>query len=160
MYENLSAEEAARALDEINRRTDQVIEKTLLPNWFWWVVAGLNVSLTAAIESDVPLVIGIGAGVFALGIIAVTSSLVVNALRHAQVRNNLLGTSGVLAILAFVALILAITLPAAFILDAADVPYGAVLTTALGGVVMAIGGPVLMRYLRRTMRKHRAGTTA
>ncbi len=160
MYENLSADEAARALAEINHRTDQVIEKTLVPDWFWWVVAGLNVGLTAAIESDEPLVIGIGTAVFALGITAATGLSVLNTLRHAQVRNNLLGPVGAVAIVGFVALVLAIALPAAFILDAADVPYSAVLASALGGVVTVIGGPVLMRFIRRTMRNHRAGGKA
>ncbi|KOV87205.1 hypothetical protein [Nocardia sp. NRRL S-836] len=160
MYENVSADDAARALDEINRRADQVIEKTLVPDWFWWVVAGLNVALTAALESETPLVIGIGTGLFVLGTVVVSGTLVTNALRHAQVRNNLVGANGVLAVLAFVALILAVTLPAAFLLDAADVPHAAVIVTAVSGVVMIIGGPVLMRYIRRTMRSHRAGTGA
>jgi hypothetical protein len=160
VYENVSADEAARALEEINHRTDQVIEKTLVPDWFWWAVAGLNVGLTAAVESERPLVIGIGTAVFVLGITAVTGLTVLNALRYAQVRNNLLGPSGAVAIVGFVALVLAITLPAAFVLDAADVPYSTVLATTLGGVVMVIGGPVLMRYVRKTMRNHRAGGKA
>ena len=160
MYENLSADDAARALDEIDRRTDQVIERTMVPTWFWWAIAGLNIGLTAAIESENPLVIGIGTTLFVLGIIAVSGILLVNAFRHAQVRTDLIGPAGVLAILGFVALILAIALPTAFVLDAADVPHAAVLATTVAGIVMVIGGPVLTRVIRRSTRTHRAGTTA
>ncbi|ANZ41740.1 hypothetical protein BBK82_43150 [Lentzea guizhouensis] len=156
MHENVSADDAARALDEISRRTEQVIEKTLVPNWFWWAVAALNVGLTAAVESGEPVVIGTGVTLFVLGISGVAGSLAIKTLRHAQVRNTLLGLRGALAVAGFILGIAAVTLPTAFALEAADVPYASIIATALAGVIMVIGGPMLMKYVRRTMRTHGA----
>lgn len=155
MYEGLKPDEAARALDEIDQRTDQVITKTLIPRWFWWVIAGLIVGLSAAVESREPLVIGIGTGLFVLGVVGATGWTVLGTLRHAQLRNDLLGPAGALAILGFVAVVLAVTLPTAFILEAAGMRYPATLSTVLGGVIMVVGGPVLMRFLRQIMLTHR-----
>ncbi|WP_028923228.1 hypothetical protein [Pseudonocardia acaciae] len=158
MGERPRPDEAARALDEIDRRADQVITRSLIPWWYWWAVAVLTVGLVAAVESREPLVIGVGTGVFVLGVPAATCAVVFGARRHAQPRGDLLGPGGALAIVGFVALVLAVTLPAAFALQAAGVRYPATLATALGGVVMVVGGPVLRRLLRQIMWTHRAGT--
>jgi hypothetical protein len=36
MGEQLSPGEAARALDEIQRRQQQVIDLAAIPAWYWW----------------------------------------------------------------------------------------------------------------------------
>jgi len=157
MNERLRPDEAARALTEIEQRQEQVIEVALTPAWFWWVNAGLMVGLSAAVESRRPLVIGIGTAVFVTGVLAATGRVVIGALRRAQLRNRLLPPVGVLAILAFVAAILAASLPTSFALDAAGVRYPATCGVLLGATVMAVGGPLLMRYLRRLMLAGRVG---
>jgi hypothetical protein len=103
------------------------------------------------------LTIGIGAGVFVLGILTVTGWVVIRTLRHAHLRGDLLGPAGALAIVGFAAAVIAVTLPTAFILQATGMRYPAVLATLLGAVVMVIGGPVLMRRLRHIMLTNRAG---
>ena len=65
--------------------------------------------------------------------------------------------AGVIAILGFVALVLAVTLPAAFALEAIGVRYPATLSTLTGGVLIVLGGPLLMRYLHRIMRANVTG---
>ena len=64
-----------------------------------------------------------------------------------------------MAILGFVALIVGGTLGLAFGLRGAGVPYPATLACAVGGTAMGLGGPVLMRALRRIMLGNRAGST-
>jgi hypothetical protein len=157
MYEGLSPDEATQALDEIDQRKEQVIERTLIPQWFWWAIAGLVVGLTAAVESREPLVIGIGAVVFAVGVVTVTSCVVIGTLRHAQLRRDLLGPAGALSIVGFVVAANAVTLLAAFVLQATGMRYPATLATLLGAVVIVAGGPVLMRRLRHIMLTNRAG---
>jgi cytochrome c biogenesis protein CcdA len=71
-------------------------------------------------------------------------------LRRAQPRNNV-SPAGVLAILGFVAVILAVTLPTGFALEAADVRYPATWGNVVAGALMVVGGPLLMRFLRHTM---------
>jgi hypothetical protein len=83
-----------------------------------------------------------------------TSALMV---RRAQPRTTLLGPAGVLAILGFVAAVLAVSLPTSFALDAAGVRYPATIGILPTAVCMVVGGPLLMRYLRRLMLTHRTG---
>ena len=96
---------------------------------------------------------------FVFGILIVIGRLVLGVLRRAQPRNDLLGPTGVLAILGFVAGVLAVTLPTSFVLKAAGVRYPATAGILLAGVLMVVGGPLLMRYLRRLMLEKRAGGT-
>jgi hypothetical protein len=69
----------------------------------------------------------------------------------------LLGPVGVLAILGFVAVVLAVSLPTAFALRAAGVRYPATGGVLAGAVLMVVGGPLLMRLLRRVMLANRSG---
>lgn len=156
MGDDMGPEEAARALAEIQRRQEQVIRLVGIPGWFWWAQAGLVVGLAAAIESRRPLVVGIGVTLFVVGLMAVIGRIVLGSVRHAQPRNDLVPPAGVLAILGFVALVLAVTLPSAFALQAAGVRYPATLGTLIGGTMIVVGGPLLTRYLLRIMR---AGVT-
>jgi hypothetical protein len=151
------ADDAARALVEIDHRQGQVIKLAMIPWWFWWALAVLEIGLTFAVESKRPLVIGIGVSVFVLGVLSVTGWVVVRMVRNAQPRNDLLGPGGALAIVGFVAVILAVTLPTAFLLQAAGTRYPATLATILGAAVMVAGGPVLMRFLRNLMLANSAG---
>ncbi|WP_157984730.1 hypothetical protein [Lentzea terrae] len=157
MADGLRPDDAARALAEIEQRRGQVIELAIIPWWFWWAIAGLQVGLVVAIESRQPLAIGIGTGGFVLGVLAATGWVMAGALRRAQPRNNLLGPVGVLAILGFVAAVLAVSLPTAFTLDANGIAHAALWGVLLGGVVMVVGGPLLMRFLRRIMLAGRSG---
>ena len=118
MSEKAHPDEAARALAQIRDRQEQVINVTVVPAWYWWLVGGLIVALPAAIESREPVTIGIGVTVFVLGILGGTGWVVRGAL-HVQPRNELLGGRGVMIILGFVALVLGITLAVAFGLEAA-----------------------------------------
>jgi hypothetical protein len=134
-----------RALTEIARPRAQVATLTIIPSWFWWATAVLMVGFSVAVETRRPLVIGIATAAFAFGVLIVTGRLVLGIVGHAQPRNDLLGPSGVLAILGFVAGILAVSLPTSFALKAAGVRYPATAGILLAGVFMVVGGPLLMR---------------
>jgi hypothetical protein len=157
MTNKVRPDEAAGALTEIARRRAQVVSLTIIPTWFWWAIAVLMVGFSGAVETRRPLVIGIATAAFVFGILIVTGRLVLGIVRRAQPRNDLLGPTGVMAILGFVAGILAVSLPVSFALDAAGVRYPATAGIFLAGVFMVVGGPLLMRYLRRLMLTHRAG---
>jgi hypothetical protein len=157
MHEELRPDEAARALTEIRQRQEQVIKLAIIPAWYWWAIAGLMVGFSAAIDSHRRLAIGIATSVFVIGVLAATGRIVIGGLRRAQPRNELLGPIGVLAILGFVATILAVSLPTAFALQAAGVRYAATLSVLVGAVLMVVGGPFLMRLLQRIMLAKRAG---
>jgi hypothetical protein len=158
MSGSLRPDEAAQALAEVGHRQEQVIKLAIIPTWYWWAIAGLMVGFSAAIDSQRPLAIGIGTSVFVIGVLAATGRVVIGTVWRAQPRNDLLSPIGVLAILGLVATVLAVSLPTAFALRAAGVRYPATWGVLLGAVVMAAGGPVLTRFLQRTMLRNRIGS--
>ncbi|WP_203906398.1 hypothetical protein [Rhizocola hellebori] len=157
MGEQLRPDEAARALAEIGQRQEQVIRLMRMPVWFWWVTAALMVGLTAAVESRRPIVVGIGVAVFVVGLVTMVLRIVLGSIRHAKPRNDLVPPAGVMAILGFVAVVLAVTLPAGFALKATGVSYPATLSMLLAAALLVGGGPLLTRYLHRVMRANVTG---
>jgi hypothetical protein len=158
MNEQLRPEEAAQALTEIRQRQQQVIDLAVLPTWYWWAIGALTVILAAGVDTNTPVAIGTTVAVFVLGVLAATGWALAGTLRHAQLRDGLVDRRGVAAILGFVGLTVGITLGLAFTLQATGVSYPATLAAVVGGLGMGIGGPILMRRLRRIMLANRAGS--
>jgi hypothetical protein len=159
MADEVRPDEAAGALTEIARRRAQVVNLTIIPTWFWWAVAILMVGFSIAAETRRPLVVGIATAAFVCGILLVTGRLVLGILRRVRPRNESLRPPGILAIVGFVAAILAVSLPTSLGLKAAGIHDAATVGVALAGAVMVIGGPLLMRYLRRMMLSTHPGGT-
>ncbi len=151
MNERPPPREAADALAEIRQRQEQVIDRALTPNWFWWAVGLLVVGFSTAVDTGNGLVIGIGTTVFVLGLCAAVGVVVMRTARDAQPRSALLGNAGALPIAGFVLGVLAVTLPATLVLGALDTPYAATWGSLVCAVLMGVGGPVLMRRVRTTM---------
>jgi hypothetical protein len=153
MSKQVRPDEAARALADIRRHQQPVIDLAMLPTWYWWVVAALVVGLSATVDAarHRPVVISLAAVAFTLIISGVTIRVVLGAWHRAQWRNDLLGRRGVLAILGFVGLVVGTTLGVAFALEAVGVRPSATLASLVGATVMITGGPVLTRILRRIM---------
>ena len=158
MNEQLRPEEAAQALTEIRQRQQQVIDLAVLPTWYWWAIGALMVVLAAGVDARTPVTVGIAVAVFVLGVLAATGWALAGTLRHAPLRNGLLDVRGVAAILGFVALIVGITLGIAFTLRTAGTSHPATLACLVGGLGLGVGGPRLMRLLRRIMLANRAGS--
>jgi hypothetical protein len=158
MNEQPRPEEAAQALTEIRQRQQQVIDLAVLPTWYWWAIGALTVILAAGVDTNTPVAIGTTVAVFVLGVLAATGWALAGTLRHAQLRDGLVDRRGVAAILGFVGLTVGITLGLAFTLQATGVSYPATLAAVVGGLGMGIGGPILMRRLRRIMLANRAGS--
>jgi hypothetical protein len=158
MSEQMSPGEAAQALDEIQRRQQQVIDLAIIPAWYWWAVGGLMVVLAAGVDIRTPAALGITVPVFVVGLLAATAWVIGRAFRHAQLRNDLLDGRGVLAIIGFVAVIVGGTIGLAFALRGAGVHYPATWACLAGGLVMGLGGPALNRWLRHVMLSNRAGS--
>lgn len=150
--------DAAQALAEIRRRQQQVIDQATVPGWYWWAVGALMVVLAVGVDIRTPAAIGVAVPVFAVGLLWATGVAVRGQFRHTRLRNGLLDGRAVAAILGFDALIVAGTLGFAFALRTAGIHYPATLACLAGGTVMGLGGPVLMRTLRRIMLGNRAGS--
>jgi hypothetical protein len=159
MSRDVGPDEAAGALTEIAQRRAQVVALTIIPTWFWWATAVLMVGFTFAVETGRPVAVGIGTAVFVLGILIVAGRLVLGIVGRAQPRKDSLAPIGVLAILGFVAGTLAVSMPTAFALRAAGFRYPGTAGTLVTALCLVVGGPLLMRYLRRLMLNRPAGGT-
>jgi len=158
MNEEPRTTDAAQALADIQRRQQQVIDQATIPGWYWWAVGALMVVLAAGVDVRTPVSLGAAIPVFVLGLLSATAVAVSGQFRQARLRNGLLDATGVAAILGFVALIVGGTLGIAFALRAGGIHYPATLACLAGGIAMGLGGPALMRTLRRIMLGNRAGS--
>jgi hypothetical protein len=149
--------EAADALAEIHKRQQQVIDKAIVPAWYWWAVGALMVVLAVGVDTRTQLALGITIPVFVVGMLASTGAAVRSQFLDARVHGGLLDGTGVISILVFTALIVGCTIGLAYGLRGAGVSYPATIACAAGGIAMGLGGPVLNRQLRRIMLGNRAG---
>lgn len=141
--------DAELALAEVRLRREQVVDSNLVPGWFWPSIGGLLVLFVAAVESARPLLVAAGSVFYALGL----SALIVAVVRRSrvQVRTDLIGVRGGLAIAGFALGLVAAGLGIAFGLDALGVPWPATIACVPVAVALATGGPRLMAHLRRLM---------
>jgi uncharacterized membrane protein YkvI len=157
MSDELHSGDAARALAEIQKRQQQVIDRAAVHAWYWWAVGALMVILGVGVDIRTHLALGITIPVFVIGLLLATAITVSGQVRDTKVHGGLLDGRGVMAILGFVALVVGCTLGVAFSLRAAALSYPATIGSAAGGLVMGLGGPVLNRKLRGIMLGNRAG---
>jgi hypothetical protein len=157
MNSELHPGEAADALAEVRKRQQQVIDRAIVPAWYWWVVGALMVVLAVGVDTRTDFALGLTIPVFVVGMLAATGVAISSQFRDARLYDGLLDGRGVMAILAFVGLIVGCTLGIAFGLRAAEVSYPATIACAAGGLAMGLGGPVLNRMLRGIMLGNRAG---
>jgi hypothetical protein len=155
---NTNPEQAADALRVVADKQSRVIDLAQIPVWYWSFVAALMVVLAIGADSRKPVTVGICVSIFVVGILASIAFLVSRIGRSARVRNDLLGARGVISIVAFIAAIDVPAIIVSAVLKAAHVHHPATIACAVAGVMLAIGGPLLMRSLRRTMLAGRIGS--
>jgi len=152
-------DEAASVLAGIRQQQEQVINAVLVPAWYWWAVAAGMVAIGAATDTHRAVVLAVIIPIVAVIIAALTFGMIFGTYRRAQVRSSeMLGDRGALIIVGFVWLVVGLTLGLGFGLRAAGTPVPATIATVIGGAVLAVGGPALMRRLRTIMLSNRAGS--
>jgi hypothetical protein len=153
MTNTVSPAEAREALAEMERRQQQVIEGTLVPTWYWWVVGILAVVMGIGVDTQDPAIGAVTAGLFAVGVSLLTVWIAFGGRRHVKVDDRLLGRRGGGIIAGFVVVVVLGTLGLNAVLQAADVPVAGTASTAACAIALIAGGPVLMRRLRVLMRR-------
>ncbi|MFC4072623.1 hypothetical protein [Actinoplanes subglobosus] len=141
--------DAELALAEVRARREQVVDTNLVPRWFWPAIGGLMLLFIGAVESGIGWVIAVGTIGYVLGLGAVIVAVVRRT--RVQVRFGLLGGRGVGAILGFAAGLTALGVALGFLLEALSAPFPALLAAVPVAAGLAVGGPLLMSYLRRLM---------
>jgi hypothetical protein len=97
--------DANRALNEIGRREQQVIDAAIVPAWYWWIVAAASVGLGLVVDGHNAPAIALTAVVYAIGIALLTGWVIVSGVRRVKVHDGLLGPEGAALIVGFVALV-------------------------------------------------------
>jgi amino acid transporter len=146
---NIPPVDAELALAEVRARRAQVVDTNLVPDWFWYGIAVLMMLFVAAMESEIGWLIAVGTIVYTLGLATLILALVRRA--RVQVRQELIGVRGALAIAGFTVTLVAIGVALGFTLDALGVPLPATLGCLPVAIGLAVGGPRLMSHLRRLM---------
>jgi hypothetical protein len=141
----VTPDQAAQSLSEVRDRQRRAIAAGMIPTWYWWAVGLLVTMFCAGVESDRPALVTTATVIFGLGI--ATSVVIVATRAKAQMRNDLLGTTGTLAIAGFTLATVAVTAGVSFALDAAGVAYPATLGSLVNAAILVIGGPILTRKL-------------
>ena len=155
---NPHPDEASAALASIQARQAQVIRAAQIPSWYWWAVAAGMVIIGVATDTRRPLVLGIAIPLAALFIAGLTVAMILGTGRGARIKSDeLLGGRGALLILGFVGLDIAVTLGLGFGLKATGTPEPATISTAAGGLLLALSGPAVTRRLNQVMLGNRAG---
>ncbi|WP_236045470.1 hypothetical protein [Paractinoplanes ovalisporus] len=146
---HIPAIDAELALAEVRARRAEVVDANLVPRWFWPSVGVLMLMFVAAVESGRPWAVATGSVFYAIGL----ATLIVAVVRHTrvQVRNELIGLRGGLAIAAFAVVLAGIGVGLGLTLEALAVPAPATIACAPVAAGLAFGGPALMAYLRRVM---------
>jgi hypothetical protein len=141
--------DAARALSEIDRRREQVIRRRVIPAWNWWAHAVLTVALAASIESGSGVVVWTGIAMFAVGSIVINVP-VSRAARAAAPRRGLAGPGSaqktLIGLVTFAAGVIGVGVATGLSLKAAGVPHPGTIAAAIAAAVIAVGGPMLVRY--------------
>jgi hypothetical protein len=141
--------DAELALAEVQARREQVVGSNLVPTWFWRSLGGLMILFVAGVESHVRWLVVASSVVYAIGL----ATLILLVIRRSpvQVRPELLGLRGGVAIGGFAGGLVVVGVGLGLGLEALGVPFPATVGVAAVAVGLAVGGPRLMAYLRRLM---------
>lgn len=141
--------DAEIALAEMRARRQQVVETNLVPRWYWPAIGAMMLLFVGSVESGIVWLVVAGSVAYALGLGAVIFAVVRKA--RVQVRQDLIGARGIVAIMAFALLLVVFGVGLGFALEALSVPFPATLAIVPVAVALTAGGPLLMSYLRRLM---------
>jgi hypothetical protein len=141
--------DAARALDEIDRRREQVIRRKIFPRWYWWAHGALLLGFMVALQSGNAVVTWCGIGLYTVAAGAIDLP-VSRAARAAAPRRGLGGPGEarrtLIAIACFMGGLLGVMVTTALSLRAAKVHYAVIIAGAVTAVLFAIGGQLLVRW--------------
>jgi hypothetical protein len=151
-----TSEQAAAALEQVRRGQEQVIERLLVPRWYWFVIAIGMVAVGAAADTGQRGYIAGTAFTYAVVVAGLSLWIMLGATR-AKLSSELVGAQGAVAIVAFVYVVVGISLGIAFGLKAWGFSHPATAGTVAGGILIVLGGPVLIALLRRGMLSRRVG---
>jgi hypothetical protein len=154
----ISETEARLALDSIERRREQVAAAVDVPSWYWLVLAGGWVGLGVLAQFGPAWAAAAGMLAFGTGHAVVAPHLLSGRRPSTQVRirAGLVGHRLAVVVVGFLVVMTGATVGLALILNADGTRHPAVVAGAGIAAVVLLGGPAVVRRLRRQGRLGRA----
>ncbi len=147
-------EEAGAALAAVQHAQATVADEVGLPRGYWWGLAVAWVAFGALAELGNPWLTTVATLGFGMGHSVVASRLLDGRRRTAQVRVSAAtaGRRTPLAVITMLVVLVALTIAAALLLDADGADHPALAAGVFVGAVVGLGGPELLRGVRRLFR--------
>jgi hypothetical protein len=143
--------EAQFALDTIARRRQQVLAEIDVPPWYWcfvaggWVVLGVITTFAPGWAAAVATVL-FGAAHATIAPRVITGR---RGSRHLSIRAEVVGRRVFWLIIGFLLALVAVTVGLALLLDADGTQHPSLWASTIVAVIVLIGGPALMAWVRR-----------
>jgi len=147
--------DAGRALDDVERRRQQVLEEISVPAWYWWALAlawiGLGVVAVAAPAwVYVVATVGFGAAHAAVAPHVIDGR---HGSRQLTVRADVVSRRTSALVIGFLVVLVVVTVGIALVADALDAPQPALIASVIVAIMVLIGGPRLLAYERHRAQK-------
>jgi hypothetical protein len=147
----VSRADAARALGNVDERRRQIVAEIGVPSWYWWFLAAgwiglglITVVGTAWLTTAATLAFG-----------AFHSSVATRAIdgrhgsRQLTVRSEVVGRHTSALVIGFLLVLVAATVGVALVINALGTPQPALIASIVVAIAVLVGGPQLMRFVRR-----------
>ncbi len=151
---DVTPEQARTALDAVGQAQDGVAQEVGLPRWYWWALAGGWVVLGALGDFGPAWLVTIATVAFGVGHSIVASRLLDGRRRTArlQVSRAVVDRRIPVAVIGMLLALVALTVAAAFALDADGLGHPQVWSAVFVAAVIGFGGPEILAVLRRWMK--------
>lgn len=151
MEPDVSQQEARAALDAVEHQRRRVIDEIDLPRWYWGGLAGGWVALGVLSDLGNPWV-SMGATIAFGALHASIAPRVVSGrhrTRSLSVSADVAGRQVARLVLGGLAVMVAVTIAAAFAVNADGTHHPATVASVLAAAIIALGGPQLLAGVRR-----------
>jgi hypothetical protein len=162
MHPDVTPNEAAAALDAVERGRQRVIQEIDLPRWYWWGLAIGWVVLGRLTDLDHPWLTT--AATLAFGAIHATVASRVLSGRHRSpnlsVRASIAGHEAPRFVITALLLLAAVTVAGSLAAQADGARHPVTLTSIVVAILIVTGGPHLLALVRRRAAARTAATPA
>ncbi|MBL3668941.1 hypothetical protein JL475_23690 [Streptomyces sp. M2CJ-2] len=152
--DDIAPEQARTALDAADRARRQVAEEVGLPRGYWWTMAADWILLGVLSSVAPPWLAGTATVGFGMGHAVLASRLLDGRRRtdRLQVSAAVAGRRVPLVVVGMLLGLIGVTVLAALALDADGADHAGLWAAVLVAVVVGLGGPEILRVLRRWVR--------
>lgn len=151
---HIAPEDARAALDAVEHARANIADEVGLPRWYWWVLAAAWLGLGIVGETCPQWVTIVATLAFGVVHSTIASRLLSGRRRTGQVQvsADVAGNRTPAVVIGMLLGLVALTIGTAFALDADGAHHPGIGASVLVAAVVGLGGPEILRVLRRWAR--------